>query len=59
MTDSSEKNYDNQIKNYIEKQLNIKDYKITYKEQGAIPLFYPIDDRKKKYNTYRNSWWHD
>ena len=47
MTDSSEKNYDNQIKNYIEKQLNIKDYKITYKEQGAIPLFYPIDDRKK------------
>ena len=47
MTDSSEKNYDNQIKNYIEKRLNIKDYKITYKEQGAIPLFYPIDDQKK------------
>ena len=47
MTDSSEKNYDNKIKNYIEKRLNIKDYKITYKEQGAIPLFYPIDDQKK------------
>jgi len=27
------------LKNYIENQLNIKDYKIKYTEQGAIPLF--------------------
>jgi len=41
INDDSQKDYDVQIKNYIEKQLNIKDYKITYKEVGAIPLFYP------------------
>jgi len=41
MNDSSQKNYNVQIKDYIEKHLNIKDYKITYKEEGAIPLFYP------------------
>jgi len=39
--DNSEKDYDIQIKNYIENCLNLKDYKITYKEEGAIPLFYP------------------
>ena len=31
--------YADQLKNYIENQLNIKDYKIKYTEQGAIPLF--------------------
>ena len=41
MKDNSQKDYDFQIKNYIEKHLNLKDYKITYKEVGAIPLFYP------------------
>jgi len=41
MKDNSQKDYDLQIKNYIEKHLNLKDYKITYKEVGAIPLFYP------------------
>ena len=41
MNDSSQKDYDVQIKDYVEKHLNIKDYKITYKEDGAIPLFYP------------------
>ena len=30
-----------QLKNYIENHLNIKNYKINYKEDGAIPLFYP------------------
>ena len=42
MNDSSQKDYDNQIKEYIEKHLKIKNYKITYKEEGAIPLFYPL-----------------
>ena len=41
MNDSSQKDYDVQIKDYVEKHLNVKDYKITYKEDGAIPLFYP------------------
>ena len=47
MNDSSQKDYDNQIKNYIETQLNIKNYKIIYKEQGAIPLFYPSYKKEK------------
>ncbi len=41
MNDGSKKDYDIQIKNYIENHLNLKNYKITYKEEGAIPLFYP------------------
>ena len=40
MNDESEKDYDKQLKNYIENHLNIKHYKIIYKEQGAIPLFH-------------------
>jgi len=49
MNDSSQKDYDVQIKDYLGKHLNIKDYKITYKEEGAIPLFYPSksDDLNK------------
>ena len=39
--DNSLKDYDNQIKDYVENYLHLKDYKITYKEEGAIPLFYP------------------
>ena len=41
MTDETEKNYDEQLTNYIKNKLNIKDYKILYKEMGKIPLFYP------------------
>ena len=47
MNDNSQKDYDQQIKDYIEKQLKIKDYKISYKEEGAIPLFYPSYEREK------------
>ena len=50
MNDSSQKDYDNQIKEYIEKHLKIKNYEITYKEEGAIPLFYPFERKKKKIN---------
>ena len=42
MNDESQKDYDKQIKEYIENNLKLKDYKITYKEKGAIPLFYPL-----------------
>ena len=41
MNDSSQKDYDYQIKDYIENHLNLKNYKITNREEGAIPLFYP------------------
>ena len=42
MNDKSQKDYDNQIKDYVENHLNLKNFKIIYKEEGAIPLFYPI-----------------
>jgi len=47
MNDSSKKDYDYQIKDYIETHLNLKNYKITYKEEGAIPLFYPTYEIEK------------
>ena len=47
MNDHSQMDYDNQIKDYIENQLNLKNYKITYKEEGAIPLFYPSHEQEK------------
>ena len=51
MNDDSQKDYDQQIKEYIEKKLNLKNYKITYKEIGAIPLFYPsFKNEKSKIN---------
>ena len=46
MNDNLQKDYDKQLKDYIEEHLKIKNYKITYKEQGAIPLFYPLCDLK-------------
>ena len=49
MNDSSQKDYDDQIKEYIEKHLKIKNYKITYKEEGAIPLFYPLNEKEKNW----------
>ena len=45
MNDGSQKDYDHQIKDYIENHLNLKNYKITYKEEGAIPLFYPTYEK--------------
>ena len=47
MNDNSQKNYDEQIKDYIETKLNLKNYKITFKEEGAIPLFYPLNEKEK------------
>tara|TARA_Y100001954_G_scaffold38265_1_gene37884 strand:+ start:410 stop:1477 length:1068 start_codon:yes stop_codon:yes gene_type:complete len=47
MNDNSQKDYDSQIKEYIEKHLKIKNYEITYKEEGAIPLFYPFYKKEK------------
>ena len=47
MNDNSQKDYDQQIKDYIKNHLKIKDYEIIYKEEGAIPLFYPLYDKEK------------
>jgi len=47
MHDNSQKDYENQIKEYVENHLNLKEYKINYKEEGAIPLFYPSNKRAK------------
>tara|TARA_B100000941_G_C28485574_1_gene544776 strand:- start:351 stop:1415 length:1065 start_codon:yes stop_codon:yes gene_type:complete len=47
MLDETEKNYEEQLKNYIEKNLNVKNYKILYEEKGKIPLFYPHIIKKK------------
>ena len=44
--DKSLKDYESQIKNYIN-QLGLKDYKINFKEEGAIPLFHPVNDKEK------------
>ena len=33
--------YDLQLDNYIKNNLGIKNFKINFKEKGAIPLFYP------------------
>ena len=41
MVDEKEQNYEEQLKDYIENNLNIKNYKILYEEAGKIPLFYP------------------
>jgi len=47
MTNDSQKDYDDQLQDYIKNHLNIKDYKINYNEEGAIPLFYPINSKEK------------
>ncbi|MDA9643606.1 lycopene cyclase family protein [Candidatus Pelagibacter sp.] len=38
--------YDIQLKDYVENKLKIKNYKINYKETGAIPLFHPNNIKK-------------
>ncbi len=47
LKDDSLKDYDSQLEDYIKKHLNIKDYKINFKEKGAIPLFYPLKSKEK------------
>ena len=52
MNDDFEKDYEKQIKDYAENHLKLKEYKINYKEEGAIPLFYPS-------NKHENNKWCD
>ena len=44
--DESLKDYEAQMKNYINR-LGLKDYKISFKEEGMIPLFYPTNEKEK------------
>ena len=46
LNSASLKDYNNQLKNYIENKLRIKNYKIIFKETGAIPLFHPKNIKK-------------
>ena len=39
MQDEDELDYDRQLKNYINNNLNLKNYNIIFKEKGRIPLF--------------------
>ncbi len=51
MSEKSLKDYDVQLKKYIEDTLKIKNYKINYQEEGAIPLFYePYKKEKNQIN---------
>ena len=47
MDNKSLKDYDNQLEKYIKETLKIKNYKINYQEEGAIPLFYPKKQTSK------------
>ena len=46
LNNSSINDYDNQLKDYIENNLRIKNYKVNFKETGAIPLFHPKNIKK-------------
>jgi len=47
MNDNLLKDYNSQIKNYISNNLGLKNYKITYNEEGSIPMFYATNFREK------------
>jgi lycopene beta-cyclase len=46
LNNASLKDYDIQLKDYIENKLKIKNYKINFQETGAIPLFHPTNIKK-------------
>ena len=48
------KNYKNQIDQYLKNHLNIKNYKINFKEEGSIPLF-RVKNLKKLNEIYIGS----
>ena len=46
LKDEAIKDYDNQLKDYLKNYLKLKNYRINFKETGAIPLFYPKKVKK-------------
>ncbi len=47
MNDKTLRDYDIQLEKYIKETLKIKNYRIIYQENGAIPLFYQISKNEK------------
>ena len=47
VNDASLQDYNNQIKDYINNRLGIKNYTVIYSEEGSIPLFYPLNTKEK------------
>jgi lycopene beta-cyclase len=47
LEDNSLKDYESQIEKYIKNNLRIENYKINYKEEGAIPLFRQANHKEK------------
>jgi lycopene beta-cyclase len=52
MNNNSLKDYDNQLQNYIENHLNIKDYKITYMKKKVLYHYFILKPMIKKINKY-------
>ena len=48
LQDQNLMDYDLQLENYIQNNLGIKNYKINFVENGAIPLFYPSFNNDEK-----------
>ncbi len=46
VNDNSLKDYDTQIKSYID-HLGVKNYKINFREEGSIPLYHPNNTKDK------------
>ena len=46
--DNVSTDYVKQVENYIKKNLGIKKYRIKYKEEGSIPLFYTSNIKENK-----------
>ena len=47
MEDNTLNDYDVQLEKYIKETLKINNYMINYQEEGAIPLFYPVNKNEK------------
>ena len=47
LNNASLQDYDNQLKDYLKNYLKINNYKINFKETGAIPLFRPRIKKKE------------
>ncbi len=45
--ENSLKDYNEQVKDYMDNQLRLRNYKITYTEKGSIPLFYPTNIKER------------
>jgi lycopene beta-cyclase len=47
VNDNSLKDYDSQIKDYINNSLGLQNYKVTYNEEGFVPMFHSSNFKEK------------